>query len=44
MSSKIAESIKLAAVPVALLWSDTFPEDAAMFEKGKWGCAEFSGR
>jgi COG2043 family uncharacterized protein len=38
MNSKIAESIKLATEPVALLWSDTLPDDAVMFEKGKWGC------
>lgn|SRR6185369_3039801 len=38
MNSKIAESVKLASEPVALLWSDTLPDDAAMFEKGRWGC------
>jgi len=38
MNSRIAESIKLASEPVVLLWSDTLPEDAVMFEKGKWGC------
>ncbi|HXC92966.1 MAG TPA: hypothetical protein VN652_03085 [Geobacteraceae bacterium] len=38
MNSRIAESIKLAAEPVALLWSDSLPEDAVMFEKGRWGC------
>lgn len=38
MNSRIAESIRLETEPVALLWSDTLPEDAVMFEKGKWGC------
>ncbi len=38
MNSTIAASIKLASQPVALLWSDTLPEDAVMFEKGRWGC------
>jgi hypothetical protein len=39
MKSVIAEVIKLASEPVALLWSDDLPAGALQFEPGKWGCA-----
>lgn len=38
MISKIAQSIRLANHPVALIWSDTAPQDALQFKPGRWGC------
>jgi hypothetical protein len=38
MQSTIAQAIALKFHPVALLWSDTAPENAATFKPGKWGC------
>ncbi|MCP4111996.1 MAG: DUF169 domain-containing protein [Desulfobacteraceae bacterium] len=38
MQSKIAESIHLKHQPVALVWSDQKPENAAQFKENKWGC------
>jgi len=38
MRSCIAEAIKLADSPVALLFSDERPENALQFKEGHWGC------
>lgn len=38
MESRIAAAVRLESEPVALLWSDTLPEEAVRFEKGRWGC------
>lgn len=38
MISKIASAIGLTNNPVALIWSDTAPEDALQFKSGRWGC------
>lgn len=38
MESKIAMAIKLKNSPVAILWSNTQPENALQFKEDKWGC------
>ena len=38
MHSKIAQAIALKPHPVALIWSDSLPDNAAIFKPGKWGC------
>lgn len=38
MNSKIAETIGLQNNPVAIMWTDTSPEEAAEFKAGRWGC------
>lgn len=39
MDSKIAKAISLKHHPVALIWSETKPNEAIQFQEGKWGCA-----
>lgn len=38
MNSRIAEELRLATQPVALLWSEECPEGAMHFKPGRWGC------
>ena len=38
MESKIAAALRLSIDPVALIWADKKPEDAAQFQAGRWGC------
>jgi uncharacterized protein (DUF169 family) len=38
MESKLAEILRMKLNPVAIIWSDEKPEDAAQFKKDKWGC------
>ncbi len=38
MKSRIAEALRMEHAPVALLWSDERPDDAAGFKEGTWGC------
>jgi uncharacterized protein (DUF169 family) len=38
MDSVIVEALGLEYSPVAILWSDEKPPDAAQYEKGRWGC------
>lgn len=38
MHSRIADELRLATRPVALLWSDELPENALQFKPGRWGC------
>ena len=38
MKSEIADALKLAHHPVAVLWADAAPERAMAFKPGKWGC------
>lgn len=38
MESHIAKALGLKYSPVALLWSDTRPDGALQFERGRWGC------
>lgn len=38
MESKLAEVLRMKLNPVAIIWSDEKPADAAQFKKDKWGC------
>lgn len=38
MESKVAQAIGLKTSPVAIVWSDTKPENALQFKEGRWGC------
>jgi uncharacterized protein (DUF169 family) len=38
MKSAIAEAIKLETQPVAVVWTDKAPENAARFKSQQWGC------
>lgn len=38
MESKLAKALKLKFEPVAIIWSDEKPENAAQFKEGQWGC------
>jgi uncharacterized protein (DUF169 family) len=38
MKSRIAELLKLRFEPVAVIWSNTKPENAVQFKQGRWGC------
>lgn len=38
MESRIAEALRLETTPVALVWSDEKPANAAEFKEGRWGC------
>lgn len=38
MESRIAQAIKLKSSPVAILWSDSKPNNALQFKEDKWGC------
>ncbi len=38
MQSQIAQALRLRHQPVAMLWSDEFPEGARRFKEGRWGC------
>ncbi len=39
MESRIAQALKTPHPPVAILFSEHKPDDAAQFSEGKWGCA-----
>ena len=38
MESNLSKTIGLKHNPVALLWTDTKPENATQFKQRKWGC------
>jgi hypothetical protein len=38
MESKIVRNLKSEFEPVAVIWSDTIPDDALQFKEGKFGC------
>jgi hypothetical protein len=38
MKSKIGTAIGLKTNPIALIWSDTLPDNAISFKPGRWGC------
>jgi len=38
MNSKVTDAIGLETNPVALIWSDTPPENSISFKPGRWGC------
>ncbi len=38
MHSRLSSVLRLKYNPVAIIWSDEKPEDAAQFKEGKWGC------
>jgi uncharacterized protein (DUF169 family) len=41
METKLSDTLKLKYPPVVLYWSDTAPEKAVQFGKGKMGCVLF---
>ena len=38
MKSVIVTNLRPEYEPVAVIWSDTIPDDALQFKKGKFGC------
>jgi len=38
MKSMIVTNLRPVFEPVALVWSNTIPDDALQFKKGKFGC------
>lgn len=38
MNSKVTDAIGLKTNPVALIWSNTLPENSISFKPGRWGC------
>ena len=38
MESEIVKNLKPEFAPVAVVWSNTIPDDAFQFKKGKFGC------
>ena len=38
MESKIVSNLKPEYQPVAVVWSDTIPDDTIQFNKGRFGC------
>ena len=38
MESVIVRNLQPEFMPVAVVWSNTIPDDALQFKKGKYGC------